>query len=149
MSEWIVKQFDVTRNAFLSKIDSLDKEKVDVQPGGFNNTIHWHIGHVLTVTEQFLFGFPKTTEHISANYKDLFGAGTKPSDWTGNIPSIDELSTQLKEQLERIKQIPPEKFDEKLSEPFLGQETYGGLSAMAAFHEANHLGRIHAMEKVV
>lgn len=59
MSELLFKHFEVTRNFLLKNIDALDEAIVDVQPEGFNNTIHWHIGHVLTVAEQFMFGFPK------------------------------------------------------------------------------------------
>lgn len=141
-------QFNTTRNMLLKNISDLDPKSIDVQPIGFNNTIHWHIGHVLTVTEQFMFGYPDQSDSIPANYKDLFGPGTKPADWPDDVPSVEELTGHLKEQLERLNAIPEEKFNEKLPKPFLGNETVGELAVMSAFHEANHLGRIHAMEKV-
>nr|WP_077330372.1 DinB family protein [Virgibacillus siamensis] len=142
-------QFNTTRNMFLKKINELNPETIDVQPIGFNNTIHWHIGHVLTVTEQFMFGFPDHSDNIPASYKDLFGYGSKPADWPEDVPSVEKLAGQLKEQLERLNAIPENKFNEKLPEPILGNETVGELAVMAAFHEANHLGRIHSMEKIL
>lgn len=145
MSDYLTQQFNVTRNGLLRDINNLDNSIMDVQPKGFNNTIHWHIGHILTTTEQFVFGFPKKTKHIPNHYYDLFANGTKPADWTGDVPDVDTLTDQLADQLERFKQIPAEQFEQNLEKPLLGQETVGGLVTFAIFHEANHVGQIHAM----
>lgn len=145
MSQYLTKQFEVTRHVLLEDIKNLDDSVIDVQPEGFNNTIHWHIGHILTVTEQFLFAFPDKTKHIPENYVDLFGNGTKPADWSGEVPTVDALIKQLADQLERIKQITSEQFEHKLDKPLFGQDTVGGLATFAVFHEANHVGQIHAM----
>ena len=51
MSELLFKQFELTRGSFLKTIEGITAEQASVQPEGFNNNIHWHIGHVLTVTE--------------------------------------------------------------------------------------------------
>ncbi|TFJ92930.1 DinB family protein [Lentibacillus salicampi] len=149
MSNLIISQFGFTHNAFMNEVKDLNEKQLDAQPEGFNNTIRWHIGHVLTTNEQFLFGFPDNTEYIPEHYKNLFGYGSKPANWTGDVPSVDELTEQLSSQLERIKQIPEEKFAEKLPETMLGAETYGELVAIAAFHEGNHTGRVNAMKKVL
>ncbi|MCM3729054.1 DinB family protein [Neobacillus cucumis] len=149
MSELLFKSFELTRSFLVRKVEGIDGANVDVQPEGFNNTIHWHVGHVLTVAEQFMFGFPKKSTNLPANYMELFATGTKPADWQGEVPSIKELTEQLKEQIKRIKEIPGESFNEKLKTPFLGQETFGELANFAIFHEANHLGQIQAMKRVI
>jgi len=149
MSELLVKSFELTRSKLVRYVETLDEAKVDVQPEGFNNTIHWHVGHVLTVAEQFMFGFPKKSTNLPVNYMELFATGTKPADWNGEVPSIQELAEQLKEQLQRIKEIPGEGFTERLKTPFLGQETFGELANFAIFHEANHLGQVQAMKRVI
>jgi uncharacterized damage-inducible protein DinB len=149
MSGLLFKNFELTRGFFVKNVDALDEGIVDVQPQGFNNTIHWHVGHVLTVAEQFLFGFPKKSTNLPPNYLELFATGTKPADWQGDVPSIQELSVKLKEQLQRIKGIPVENFNEKLKTPFLGQETFGELANFALFHESLHLGQMHAMKRVI
>ncbi len=149
MSKYLTKQLGLTRNALLGEIEKLDAAVIDVQPNGFNNTIHWHIGHVLTVTEMFLFGYPEKSQHIPESYKGIFGPGSKPADWSGEVPAVAELTKQLTEQLKRAKQIPAEQFEQQLEKPFLGQNTFGGLAAMSAFHEANHIGQIHAMNFAV
>jgi uncharacterized damage-inducible protein DinB len=149
LSELLFKQFELTRGSFLKNIEGITAEQASVQPEGFNNNIHWNIGHVLTVAEQFMMGFPKKSNHLPANYIELFGNGTRPSEWTGDVPSVDVLRDQLKAQLGRIKEVPASTLNEKLKKPFLGLETFGELANMALFHEAYHLGQIHAMRKLV
>lgn len=149
MSELLLKSFELTRNYFVKIIDAVDEGLADVQPEGFNNTIHWHVGHALTVAEQFMFGYPKKSANIPENYMELFATGTKPADWKGEVPSFQDLSAQLKEQLGRIKEIPVESFSERLKTPFLGQETFGELANFAVFHESLHLGQIQAMKRVI
>lgn len=149
MSELLFKQFEMTRGFFLRSIQTITQEQASYQPEGFNNTIHWHIGHVLTVAEQFMLGYPKKTSDLPANYIELFGNGTSPADWNGDVPSVEILTEQLKLQLGRLKEIPPDRLDEKLKRPFMGLETFGELANMALFHEANHLGQIQAMRRLI
>lgn len=149
MSNLVFKQFGMTRGYFIKNVESVSKEIVNVQPDCFNNTIQWHIGHVLTVTEQFMFGFPHKTTHLPVNYIELFGNGTMPADWKGDVPTVGELVIQLKDQLVRLQQIPAEQLNEKLEKPFMGLETFGELAGMALLHEANHLGRIQTMKHVI
>ena len=148
MSESVKKQFSLSRNLFLKEVAGLDRGIVEVQPEGFNNTIHWMVGHVLTVAEQFLFNYPKKSAHLPESYIHLFGNGTKPGDWSGDVPSFDELIEQLKEQHLRMQEIPDDAFAVVLKKPILGFETFGELVNMAAFHEANHLGQIHILAKL-
>ncbi|MED3562851.1 DinB family protein [Bacillus xiapuensis] len=149
MNELVFKQFEITREYFMKNIRSVSKEQTVVQPDGFNNTIHWHTGHVLTVTEQTMFGFPHATNHLPTNYIKLFGNGTKPADWTGNVPTMDELILQLKEQLPRIKQISAEQLNNTLDTPFLGCKTFGELACVTLMHESVHLGQIQAMKRII
>jgi hypothetical protein len=149
MSELLFKNFELTRGFFVKNVDANDEAIVDIQPEGFNNTIHWHVGHVLTATEQFMFGFPKKSSNLPEKYMELFATRTKPADWQGDVPSVKELSEQLKEQGKRIKEIHPESLNEKLKAPFLGLETFGEVANFALFHETLHLGQIQAMKRVI
>lgn len=149
MSELLFKNIELTRGYFLKTIAGLEEGISEIQPEGFNNNISWHIGHVLTTAEQFMFGFPKKSSNLPENYLALFGSGTKPADWQGEVPSVSELATQLKEQLNRIKEIPSDSFSAKLKTPFLGQETFGELTNFALMHEALHLGQIQSMKRVI
>lgn len=149
MSEVFFKQFEMTRSRFIKRVRDLNPEIVDVQPKGFNNNIHWMVGHVLTIAEQFFFGYPTKSTNIPANYKEFFGGGTKPADWTDDVPSVSVLVKQLEEQYERITKIPPSQFAEKLEKPLLGCETFGELAGFGVFHEALHLGQIQTLARLI
>lgn len=149
MSELLFKNIELTRSYVIKTVDALDEKLVDVQPEGFNNTILWQIGHVLTCAEQIIFGFPKKSTNLPANYLEFFATGTKPADWQGDVPSFSTLSAELKDQLKRMKEIPAESLGEKLQTPFLGQETYGELINFSLFHESMHLGQIQSMKRVI
>ncbi|HHW37520.1 MAG TPA: DinB family protein [Bacillales bacterium] len=142
MSDLIKRQFEFTRRAILKDIESGSGKNFDVQPEGFNNTVQWQLGHVLVTAENLLFG---PSGKLPEEYGRLFGNGSKPSAWEGDAPSVATLVEQLKEQLNRIKELPDDRFDEKLPEPVIGNRTYGQLVSFTAFHEANHCGQIHAM----
>lgn len=144
MSDLVKMQFELTRTNLFKTIEEASEEILDVQPKGYKNTIHWNIGHILTTAEKFLFG---PNGKFPAEYNELFGYGSKPADWKGNVPTVATLLEQLKEQLPRIKEIPEERFQEKLPEPILGRNTYGELAALALYHETFHYGQIYAMKR--
>ncbi|MFF2855800.1 MULTISPECIES: DinB family protein [unclassified Peribacillus] len=149
MNQLVFKQFEMTREYFIKNVESVSIEQTDVQPDGFNNTIHWQTGHVLTITEQTMFNYPHVTTHLPTNYIELFGNGTKPADWTGNIPAMDQLVIQLKDQLTRLKQISTEQLEQDLDTPFLGCKTVGELACLTLMHEATHMGQIQAMKRII
>ncbi|MFD4930918.1 DinB family protein [Peribacillus butanolivorans] len=91
MTNLVFKEFGMTRGYFIKNVESVSKEIANVQPDGFNNTIQWHIGHVLTVTEQFMFSFAHKTTHLPAIYIELFGNGTKPADWKDDVHEANHL----------------------------------------------------------
>jgi len=145
---YIKDQFQLVRTSLLKEIESTDSSLFDIQPTGFNNTIHWHIGHVLTAGETFLLGYPNS-DKLPSNYATLFGYGSKPSEWNGEVPSVEELVQQLKDQLNRLLSIPNEQFSAKLEQPFLGMNTVEGIANLLVVHESNHIGQIHAMKLII
>ncbi|CAH0221826.1 hypothetical protein SRABI96_02430 [Peribacillus sp. Bi96] len=140
---YVKNQLTVMRRSLLREIEGVNPEFMDVQPEGFNNTIHWHLGHVLTAAEKFLLN---SNSNLPANYSQLFGYGSKPAKWTGDVPSVEVLKQQLQEQLVRLLEIPEESLTEKVAQPFQGMETVGEFINFAVLHETNHIGQIHAMK---
>ncbi|HWJ77741.1 MAG TPA: DinB family protein, partial [Niallia sp.] len=134
MDELVFKQFKVAKDFFIRNVEAISTEEASAQPDGFNNTIHWQIGHVLTFTEQLMFGFPEKTTYLPVNYVELFGNGTKPADWNGEVPSLEELIIQLKDQSIRLQQIPSEQLKETLQKPFMEFKTFGELAGLAVLH---------------
>lgn len=146
MGDLLKNQFDIVRSRLVSRLAELPEEVTETVPEGFSNNIHWNLGHLLVITERFVFG---GDGQLPVNYSDYFAPGTKPADWKGEVPSVAELLETSKEQLARIKEVPNERFQEKLPEPILGQTTVGELTSFAIYHESYHFGQIHAMRRVI
>ncbi len=68
---YVKNQLTVMRGNLLKEIDGIKPEFMDVQPEGFNNTIHWHLGHVLTAAEKFYWTPIVNCQRITANYSDM------------------------------------------------------------------------------
>ncbi len=149
MSDLIFKQIKLARDWTIEVSESIGQEIVSVKPKGFNNTIHWQIGHILTMTEHFLYEIPDNINHLPKEYLVLFGSNTSPNDWKGDIPSVDILVLQLKEQLIRIKEIPVSKFNQALVKPIHRFETFGDCAAFSVLHEVLHIGKIEEMERTI
>ncbi|CAH0346632.1 DinB family protein [Bacillus sp. CECT 9360] len=149
MTELVFKQFELARGWCIEVAESVPEEIVHVQPAGFNNTIQWHIGHILTVTEYFMLDISKKMSYLPANYSELFVPGTKPAEWKGDVPTANELITQLKDQLVRLQQIPAGHLNELLEKPLFGFETYGECAGFALLHEALHIGKMKEMKRVI
>lgn len=149
MSELIFKQYEMMRGFLIQTVESVSTEIADVQPEGFNNTIRWLIGHVLTITEE-LVGFPYgRTDALPSRYFELFARGTKPADWQGEIPSLDELVKHLKDQLIRLQLMPAERLNKTLEEPFMGLKTFEELASLVLLHEGIHMGQIESMKRII
>ncbi|WP_338448007.1 DinB family protein [Niallia oryzisoli] len=146
MSDLLKKQFEIGRGSLFKDIEDGPKELFDVQIEGLPNTLHWQIGHILTAADNFLFGMDK---QLPFQYNELFGYGSKPSAWQNEVPSVETLIEQLKTQLEKIKELPNERFNDKLLEPVLGNSTFGELASFTSFHELTHVGQVHTMKKLL
>ncbi|MGV3466337.1 MAG: DinB family protein [Heyndrickxia sp.] len=146
-----MKQFQITRTMLLNFLKKADEKVVDVQPEGFNNTLHWHIGHVLVSAESFMFGYPKMSTNLPNTYNELFAMGTNPSDWKDDVPSLQQLIQDLENQSSRIQALSDDFFAKELpfNFPYGNMKTFGDLFAFMNYHEADHLGQMKAMNKIV
>jgi uncharacterized damage-inducible protein DinB len=143
--------FNYTREATLGVIKGLDESKADVMPDKLNNTLRWHVGHILVTAESLLFGFPKQSANIPEEYQALFATGTKPADWPGNVPDLSEIIEHLKDQQKRINELDDTFFNENLpyEMPFGNFKTYGDIFLMITQHEAEHTGQIKVLNLLV
>lgn len=147
MSDLIKQQFVQTRKTLKDTLSGVNEEVLTTIPNGFNNNIHWQVGHILTSAEMFMFFGQESL--LPKNYGQLFGYGSKPTNWSDDVPSIDTLLEQLDQQLANIQNISAEYFQQQLPEAILGNQTTGELAAMGAFHEAMHLGQIQSLKRLI
>jgi hypothetical protein len=77
--------------------------------------------------------------------------GSNPGDWDRDVPTVKELTEQLQSQAERINQLPEEFFTSKLpfTFPFGNIETYSDLFSFMLYHEADHIGQMKAMNRLI
>ncbi|ASN04031.1 DinB family protein [Virgibacillus necropolis] len=143
--------FNLTRNSFSTFVKDLDEKTADIQPEQFNNNIHWHVGHVLVTAEALLFGHASQSANFLEEFNELFKSGTKPANWTGEVPTISVLVNHLEEQQTRINELSDEFFKQDLpyTLPFGNFKTYGDIVDMLIMHENEHLGKMKAMKQVV
>jgi hypothetical protein len=147
--EYVLATLEKHRGRLLTLAEGCPEDKRNVVPTGFNNSIHWQIGHVLTVTERLIFGITEQTLSLPENYVALFGNGTKPADWKEEPPAWDMIIAQLKDQPSRIRESLSGKLETLVKENFLKAENIGELINSSTIHEANHAGTISAMLKVL
>lgn len=140
-----------TRNNIIQKVSQLPAEKRNLIPEGFNNSLHWQLGHLLTVTNMIAFQFAGKDSVIPESYKAFFGSGTKPSDWTQEPPAWDALIEELTSQCKVIEDTFAGKLEEPLAvkENFAKAETVGEALLINISHESSHAGMINAMLKVL
>lgn len=146
MSQLILKQIARTRPIIAKTLEDVSSEACAIIPEGFNNNIHWQLGHILVTGDFF---FLKGNEVAPAEFGAFFGPRTKPADWSGDVPSVETVLDLLQKQADAIQAVDVSTFDTKLEAPILGNETIGEFAAMGAFHESFHVGQIHALKRVV
>lgn len=153
MSQDIVNTAKTVHQMALYHIQAIPEELYDVQPPQFNNTIRWHVGHMLLTLNYFVSMAVPFEFKVPESYVGLFNTGTKPSEWSTTPPTKDELIQYFSGQLESLAGISSSALEQPLKKPIdMGKmhfETAGELFNFALIHEAMHLGNISSMLKVI
>jgi len=147
-----INQLNFARIYTLGRIGQVEEDSWDIQPKGFNNTIRWNVGHIYVNAEILTQKSGPTYEIVHPEWMPLFVPGTKPSDWTIEPPTSEELIGALKEQTERLKG----EFGNNLSSILIESMSIGNLHEMKTvealvqfmvWHEGVHAGIIHALNR--
>lgn len=153
MSQASIQTAKTAHQLVIGSLQAIQEEIYDIRPAGFNNTIRWNAGHVVTMLNWFLSAGPVLNTKLPESYPGLFMTGTKPSDWTVAPPSKEELIQCLTAQLDDLFNVDVESLNMSLNAPFemgpLKLETAGELFNFAFIHEAVHLGIISSLVKAV
>lgn len=149
----LLKQFEIVRGSTLQLAQDITEENADLVPNGLPNSLRWQLGHVYSSVEGLLFGSAGESVQLPEGFGELFGYGTKPSDWKGNVPKIEELVSLLSEQAGRVKETFAGRLDERLGKPFqlgpLQFDTIGELLSFISIHEGEHHGRVKALKDIL
>ncbi|MBN9654288.1 DinB family protein [Halobacillus sp. GSS1] len=147
--EQLFKQISLVRQATLKQLEGVTESQADEQPEGFKNTIRWNIGHIYVVQNSLLAKFGGKSVETPSRYIELFAPGTKPADWEGDIPSLDELKQELDEQPVKLKEVLSGQLDDEAAQPFLSLPTVGEILNFTIYHEGVHTGTVKALKEKV
>ena len=154
LEQTIIQHMETVRGITEQTMKKIPEEVSDIIPEGFNNNIRWNFGHIAFVQEKLVFGILGKEMNIPKEYEQLFGAGTKPSEWIETPPSFTEIAEVLTEQKTRIKDFIPGRLHENLSKPFTNRVgitlyTVGEAFLYSFYHEAIHIETIKRLYKSI
>lgn len=150
----LLQHLQFVRGVTLMRLQKVEKGQEDIQPAAFSNTLRWNFAHILTPYEAFVFGLSGKESNLDPKYKELFGRGTRPSEWTVVPPSMKEIAKELDTQGKLIIETFHDSLDEKLLKPFdfspnYTFETVRDALTACIWHEGLHLGVINGLMRVV
>jgi uncharacterized damage-inducible protein DinB len=146
---YLFDNLDKSRTRLLKYLEQCPADKRNVIPTGFNNSIQWHLGHILTVIDRIVYTFTDQPKKLPDTYQKLFGSGTKPSEWTEEPPAWETLLSQLQEQSAQIRADFTGKLGQSVKENFFKAETMDEVLHSCIVHEAGHVGNIASMLKIL
>jgi len=139
------------RERIIQQVENVPEAQRHVVPTGFNNSLHWQLGHIVTVADGITLRYGGFESKIPSSYGKLFNNGTKPSDWEDEPPHWDILIQQLPEQFQALQDTLQGRLGDPVAvkDNFAKAQTIGELVALNMSHENLHLGMITAMVKVL
>lgn len=153
MSSISLQQFQFARSGTLGLLKGINETKWDEQPIGFPNNIRWNAGHIFVSAEFFLHQADEEYEMKHGDWAGLFATGTKPADWSNNIPSASDIISALEEQAKRVEAHFRDKTVNSASKSVtigpLEMNTVDALVQFNTFHEGNHIGIIKSLNNVL
>ena len=152
MRDFLFNQLKVVRTNTVDLVKGLSEGQVNSVPEGFNNNILWNLGHIYLVQELFAFAFIPEPMLSPDGFSDLFGRGTKPSDWKVQPPTLPELIQLLEDQTSRIEEKLNSRLDEVVAKPFampsgLILKTVGEFLTFSMYHEGMHFQTINILKR--
>ncbi|QGQ94131.1 DinB family protein [Paenibacillus psychroresistens] len=147
--EQVFSHMGLVRSRTLKWIEAIDSTIFEVMPANFNNTIQWHVGHILLVQDRLTLRLMGEKISLPEEYTAWFGPGTKPADWQGQPPAVELLLQELREQTERLQIFISGKLADKLAVPFLHYETLEESIGYSFYHEGIHLGYMMGLRRAI
>ncbi|WP_201007511.1 DinB family protein [Paenibacillus glycanilyticus] len=148
-TNFVFEVFDKHINQLIRVFKQCPPEQRKVIPYGFNNNVHWHLGHILFITQYEVLGLSGRPLVLPENYKDFFAFGTRPADWREDPPEWDLLLAQLKELRHYIHELLEDRLTEVVEENFLRAKNISELLYLTSLHLYYHQGVIYGMLKSI
>ncbi len=148
MNHSMLFQLNMARDWCIEVAESCPMELSEIKLDVFNNTIHWQVGHILTVAERMML-LSENATFLPSTFTTWFDSGTRPTDWIEDPPKLEDLIELLYEQQARLLSITHEQLDNRLDKPLFGFTSYGECAGFVAIHETLHVGKMEEMLRVI
>lgn len=146
--EQIFKQVDMVRQSTLKEMEGISEEQADQIPDGFRNNIRWNLAHIYVTQNMLLSNYGGKNIETPTRDLEMFAPGTKPADWEGEAPSLEEIKQQLEDQPVKLKETLSGQMDDEAEEAFMSLPTVGEILNFTLYHEGAHVGIIKAIKKI-
>jgi len=148
-NEVLFNQLETYRSYLLGVVEILTEQEAEFIPAGFNNNIRWNLGHIYL--DQFLWIQAVTKEKapVAEQFKEWFGYGSSPVNFTSETPSIEVLRILLREQPSKIKEDYGNRLEEEFPPTEMGMHTIEQVLTRTIFHEGMHLQTILDIKKLL
>ncbi|GGO01642.1 DinB family protein [Saccharibacillus kuerlensis] len=147
---FVFKLMDRAQASILKYLEDVPEEARKTIPEGFNNNLHWQLGHILAISDRVVNTFSGRELVFPETYAVYFAARTKPAEWQGEPPAWDELIGELEQLPARFREAYADKLDEPLAnlDNFAKAETLGDLLTLNVAHMNQHMGIINALTRI-
>jgi hypothetical protein len=125
--------------------------RADIKPPTWNNTLHWHAGHLITTPRVLTYGLMGEPLGVPKEYRAWFAKGTSPDGWgDAPIPSYSELVSSIVDLTVPVLDEWRVRGDEPFPEPYptsVGAvlRTPAQALSFSLAHDGTHMGMIQAL----
>lgn len=154
MEQTLFKHMETIRDLTLKVFDRIPEEVIDVVPVGFNNSIRWNLGHIAFIQEKHVYFAAGEQMALPETFEEFFKPGTKPAEWVGQPPSLEEIKEALASQPARIRTSREGQLNEALPNPYtnlMGVTFYSRAELLLFnfYHEALHTETIKRIYRAI
>ncbi len=155
LREQAFSHLTILRNKNLSLLENISEEESLIIPDKFSNNLFWQAGHILTTQFSLLYKRSNLAMPlIDTRYVNYFAKGSSPSDFDSNLPTFQNLLSELKESLQILENDLHRYTDVKYESAVLvsfGMNLLSFHDAVLAipYHEVYHMNAINLLLKQI
>ena len=147
-----IDTIQATRKLFLTLLDSLSIDELNIVPEGFNNNIIWNFGHVIVSQQILCYKLAGLPLKIDDTFVSKYSKGTKPETFINDteliflkqqaVSLIEELVVDLEKGVFTSYNNYTTSFNVELN-------SVKDAVKFIAMHEGLHLGYAMALKRIV
>lgn len=147
-----IDTIQATRKLFLTLLESLSIDELNIVPEGFNNNIIWNFGHVIVSQQILCYKLARLPLKLDDTFVSKYSKGTKPEAFINDteliflkqqaVSLIDELVVDLEKGIFTSYTNYTTSFNVELN-------SVKDAVKFIAMHEGLHLGYAMALKRIV